>query len=98
MNIYYNIKGMIDSTIFRAPATGWIGKHVSEKITIYDYYQNGKVKTIRQDSYQIKNSRKLYSKTEYYFLENDLLDVLKLYYTSQNEWTVSKFKYFFRND
>jgi hypothetical protein len=82
----------------RTPATGWIGKHVSEKITKYDYYQNGKVKSIIESIYQIKNSRQLYSINEYYFLENELLDMLKTYFSSTNEWSVSKFKYFFRND
>lgn len=98
MDIYFDKKGFRDSTIFRAPATGWIGKHVSEKITKYTYYQNGTVKSIIENSYQIKNSRELYSITEYYFLENDLLDILKSYYSINNEWTVRKYKYFFRND
>lgn len=98
MDIYFDKKGIIDSTIFKTLATGWIGEHVSEKITKYDYYQNGKVKSIIQNSFQIKNSRELYSITEYYFLENDLLDMLKTYYSINNEWTVRKYKYFFRND
>lgn len=97
MDIYFDKKGKIDSTIFKAPATGWIGKHVSEKITKYDYYQNGKVKSIIQNSYQIKNTRNLYSITEYYFLENELLDRLRTYFATNNTWSESKFKYFFRN-
>ena len=98
MDLYFDKKGKLDSTIFIAPATGWIGKHVSEKITKYDYYQNGKVKSIIQNSYQIKNSRKLYSINEYYFFENELLNLLKSYYSSNNKWTVRKYKYFFRNE
>lgn len=98
MDIYLDKKGKIDSTIFKAPASGWIGKHISEKITKYDYYQNGKVKSIIQNSFQITNTRELYSITEYYFLENNLLDMLKSYYSINNEWTVRKYKYFFRND
>lgn len=98
MDIYFDKKGMKDSTIFRAPAAGWIGKHISENITKYNYYQNGKVKSIIQNSYQIKNSLELYSVYEYYFLENELLDMLKSYYSTNNEWTVRKYKYFFRND
>ena len=99
MDIYFDKNGLKDSTVFRTPATGWIGKHVSEKITKYDYYKNGKIKSIIENKYQIKNSRELYSITEYYFLENELLDRLRTYYLANNkDWTVSKFKYFFRNN
>lgn len=97
MDIYFDKNGLKDSTVFRSTATGWIGKHQSEKITKYTYFKNGNVKTIIQNSYQIKNSRELYSITEYYFLENELLDRLRSYFTTNNTWSESKFKYFIRN-
>mgnify|MGYP001310940773 CR=1 FL=1 len=97
MDIYFDKKGKIDSTISRSPATGWIGKHISENITKYDYYQNGKVKSIIRNSYQIKNTRELYSITEYYFLENELLDRLRTYFATNKTWSESKFKYFYRS-
>ncbi len=98
LDIYFDKKGKKDSTLFRAPVIGNVGQYISEKTTKYSYYQNGKIHSIVESSYQINKSRELYWITEYYFLENELLDKLRTNVAQTNEWTESKFIYFFRSN
>lgn len=98
MDFYFNNKGVLDSTIFKSPSTGWSGKHISENITKYDYYENGEVRFMSKKNYKIQDSRELSSITEYYFLENGLFEKLRSYYSLHKEWNVRKFKYFYRTD
>ena len=98
MDIYLNKQGLTDSMILKSTGRGMEGEYKSETSTVYEYFESGTVKTIRVERYRIKKSRELSSIEEYYYLENELLDKIRTYYTLNNTWNVNKFKYFKRNE
>lgn len=98
MDIYYDKNGLKDSTIFKSIGSGLNGTFKTETITSYDYYKNGNLRTVVVKRFNLKNGSELYSIQEYYFLENELLDKIRTYYTINKMWDVRQFKYFTRTE